>query len=404
MTQLRPSISLLTISGLFCLFGCCFVQPMAAREIELVIVGDTLIKVHPEKHWKERFTTIRPILAKADVAFCNFEMAIDDKCGLSATYNVAIGEPKLSADNRPGNTADPHAVDESVMAYLSSLNFKLMSLANNHAWDLGPCGIRATIAAAQKYGVAHAGTGSNLEQATEAVYLHVGEVKIALLAAVTSLDERSKVIASNGSHGVNGVWTGWQEDWDRNIEAVTAARGKADFVLFYHHFQIREPDVSANPELGHRDVGDVYRWQQRFAEAVIDAGAGMYLAHGWKKFRGLRMYKSRPIFRQFGMFCYQGKRDQGDYPSRKGLYWTGLLGKLRIRDGSIRAMEFLPVAIDEGDEQRYGDATEFREKRGFPEIATGDLAKRILEKFKEQSAANNVEIKINEETATYEVE
>ena len=31
-------------------------------------------------------------------------------------------------------------VQENIMEFLSSMNFKLQSLANNHAWDLGDCG------------------------------------------------------------------------------------------------------------------------------------------------------------------------------------------------------------------------------------------------------------------------
>ena len=251
-----------------------------AQSIELVIVGQSLIKMHPEKHWSNPFATVRPILESADIGFTNFEMAVDDNCDVPEGYNALLGFPELGEDIRPGNTDDPHAVDENIMEFLFSLNLKLMSLTNNHAWDLGDCGIKGTIAAAEKYGVTHAGTGENLKEATEATIINVKGVKIALVAATTSRDERDIILATESSPGVNGVWTGWQEDWDRNIEAVRQARQKADFIIYYQHFQIDQEDADGRGDDGHKEAGDMFEWQEKFAKAVIDAGAGIFIAHG----------------------------------------------------------------------------------------------------------------------------
>jgi len=368
-------------------------------KIKLAIVGQSLIKMDPRKHWSNPFGSVKPILESADVGFTNFEMAVNNNCGVSVNYQLMLGKPKLGSD-RPGNTGGPHSVNENVMEFLSSMNFKLQSLANNHAWDLGDCGIKATIAATEKYGVTHAGTGNNLEEATKAAFMEVKGVKIALIAATTSHDERELILPTESSPGVNGVWTGWQEDWDRNINAVKAARQKADFVIYYQHFQIGQKDADGKGKYSHKKVGDMHKWQEAFAKAMIDAGAGLFIAHGDRIFDGVEIYKGRPIFRQFGGFSYQGLKSQGGYDP---LVWEGLLGMMTIEDGYIRYIEINPLELDEGNEKEYGNDFEFREKRGFSEVATGPTALKILNRFKNLSEKYGTDVKIIGEKAIIEI-
>ena len=378
-------------------FGC---NDSNTPSLNLVIVGQSLIKVHPEKHLSDPFFSVRPIIESADIGFTNFEMAVDNNCDLPEDYQVMLGEPALGSD-RPGNTSGPHAVHENVMEFLSSMNFNLQSLSNNHAWDLGNCGILATIDAAKKYGVTHAGTGNNLEEATRAAIIEVKGMKIALIAATTSRDERDVVLAKESNPGVNGVWTGWDEDWDRNIAAVKSASQNADFVIYYQHFQIDQEDADGIGENGHKKAGDMYEWQESFAKAVIDAGAGMYIAHGDRIFDGVEIYKGRPIFRQFGGFSYQGLQDKGAYDP---LVWEGLLGMLTIKDGYVRSIEISPLALNEGNQKEYGTAIEFREKRGFSEVAVGIQATKILKRFKDLSAKYGATVIIEGEKATIEIQ
>ena len=206
-------------------------------ETRLVLTGQALIKKDPRIRWPDPYGSLRPVLDRADVAFTNFEMAVwseADRCGLPSDYEVSFGTPRLTSEDRRGNSGGPHAVGPEVMGFLSDLGFDLMSLSNNHAWDLGDCGVAATRAAASAHGVAVAGTGADISTASAPGYLTVDDLTIALVAATTSHDERGAI-----GHAVNGVWTGWQEDRDRNLAAVREAAANADFVLYYQHFQDR---------------------------------------------------------------------------------------------------------------------------------------------------------------------
>lgn len=401
--NLRLSIKLITTSfTLFALVSCNSDTKSGTDEVEikLAIVGQSLIKIDPRKHWENPYASIKPILETADIGFTNFEMAVDNDCGLPAEYQVVLGKPSLKTD-RPGNTGGPHAVHENVMAFLSSMNFNLQSLANNHSWDLGGCGVEATINAANKYGVVHAGTGNNIEEATKASIIEVKGVKIALIASTTSRDERELILPMEESAGVNGVWTGWDEDWNRNIEAVKSASKIADFVIYYQHFQIDQEDASGEGKYGHSQAGDMFKWQEKFAKEILDSGAGMFIAHGDRIFDGVEIYKGKPIFRQFGGFSYQGLQDIGAYDP---LVWEGLLGMLTIKNGAVHSIQILPLALNEGSLLGVVDPIELREKRGLSEVATGDPATKILKRFKDLSSKYGAVVIIEGDKAIIEFE
>ncbi|HIC14348.1 MAG TPA: hypothetical protein EYO83_04330 [Gemmatimonadetes bacterium] len=380
-------------------------SPPLENRLTLVIAGQALIKVDPRTIWSSPFTSVRPFIESSDLAFTNFEMAVsppDTRCAVPGDYVTITGEPSLPREQRPGNTDAPHAVSADVMEFLASIGFQLMSLANNHAWDLGKCGIIASIEAAKKHSVVHAGTGLSAADALEPAYIDIEGTTFALVAATTSRDERDLLLDN-----VNGVWTGYQGDWDRNVAAVKEAAANADFVLYYQHFQIDEGDFEdvnegEQNEDGHFYIDSVQAWQDSFARAIIDAGASMYLGHGHRGFDGIEIYRGRPLIRQFGGFAYHAMRDIGGYPGEYA-FW-GLLGVLSVKDGSVTRMEFIPLVLNEGRDliDQYGHM-EFLRRRGMPEVATGELADSILLRLHDLSEGYGTEIQIANQRAVLEI-
>jgi poly-gamma-glutamate synthesis protein (capsule biosynthesis protein) len=398
MIHRLPLLALILIVGI--LTTCS--TPQTEPEIRLVLAGQALIKKDPRIRWDDPFGTLGPILERADIAFTNFEMAViaaEDRCGLPADYEVSFGTPRLPAGDRPGNTGGPHAVAPEVMAFLADIGFNLMSLSNNHAWDLGDCGVAATRAAAAASGVSVAGTGTDISMASAPGYLTIGDFTIALIAATTSHDERSAI-----GHAVNGVWTGRQEDWERNLAAAREAATKADFVLFYQHFQIDLDEFSEispgeTTSDGHFWVDDVAKWQSDFAYAVLDAGASMYIGHGSRAFDGVEVYHGKPLIRQLGGLAYQGLRPEiGAYEEHRP--WEGLLAEAIIRGGRVVRLEFTPLDLDEGESYRADyDDLEFLSRRGMAQLATGTQASAILQRFRELSMKYGAELEVSDSTA-----
>lgn len=398
-----PKAALILLPGL--ILAACG-PPPGEPGITLVIAGQALIKEDPRLNWENPFGSLKPILQDADVAFTNFEMAViseEDRCGLPEDYVTFLGQPSLARDERPGNTSGPHAVDPSVMDFLADLGFDLMSLANNHAWDLGDCGVAATREAATASGVTFAGTGPDVSSAMAPAYLEVEGVRIALVSATTSKDERNLI-----HHAVNGVWTGRQDDWDRNLAAVREAASRADFVIYYHHFQIDEDefaDIAPGDSTGdgHLWVEDVSAWQTEFARAVLDAGASVYLGNGHRAFDGIEIYDGKPLLRQIGGLAYQGLTPViGHYDQHRP--WEGLLTRLTIRNGAVEGIEFIPLDLDEGESYREGyDALGFLTRRGLAEVATGELADSILVRLRDLSAAYGTTLTIEGRRANIEL-
>jgi poly-gamma-glutamate synthesis protein (capsule biosynthesis protein) len=378
-------------------------EPPTEHDVRLVIAGQALIKKDPRIRWEDAFGTIRPILDRSDIAFTNFEMAVasePDRCGLPAEYEVSLGTPDVPREVRPGNTGGPHAVTPEVMDFLSALGFNLMSLSNNHAWDLGDCGVMATRAAAMERGVVSAGTGPDISTAAAPGYLTIGDFTLALVAATTGHDERSAI-----GHAVNGVWTGRQEDIDRNLASVREASAHADFVLFYHHFQIDSDEFAHlspgdSTGDGHLWVEDVGEWQTEFARAVLDAGASMYLGHGARAFDGVDVYKGKLLVRQLGGLAYQGlNANLGAYDEFHP--WEGLIGEVDIRGGRVERIVFTPLDLDEGETYRGDyDELEFLSRRGLAEVASGSLADTILRRLKDRSAEYGTDLAISGSRAT----
>lgn len=381
-------------------------SPQPEPEVRLVLAGQALIKKDPRIRWGDPYGTLRPILDRADVAFTNFEMAVmprEGRCGVPADYEVSFGTPPLPAEGRPGNSGGPHAVAPEVMGFLADLGFNLMSLSNNHAWDLGDCGVAATREAADASGVSYAGTGPDIAKASAPGYLTVGNFTIALVAGTTSHDERSAI-----GHAVNGVWTGRQEDWDRNLGAVREAAAHADFVLYYQHFQLDLDEFSAvspgdTTSDGHGWVDDVAKWQSDFAHAILDAGASMYVAHGDRAFDGVEVYDGKPLIRQLGGLAYQGLSPEiGAYDEYRP--WEGLIAEAIIRGGRVVRLEFTPLDLDEGETYRSDyDDLEFLSRRGLAQVAAGPQADSILRRVRDLSARYGVELEVSGSKAVLEI-
>ncbi len=368
-------------------------------EVTLLLSGQALIKKDPRLFWEDPYGSLRPIIQGAELAFTNFEMAVappPDRCGIPPEYDPSLGQPELPEEVRPGDVRNPHASDAAVMEFLAGLGFDLMSLANNHSWDLGDCGIAATREAAGANGVVFAGTGPDLATAAAPAYLTVEGVKLALVAATTSHDRRDLL-----GHAVNGVWTGRQDDWDRNLAAVQEAASRADFVIYYQHFQLDADEFEGmspgdSTEDGHVWVEDVAGWQTDFARAVLDAGAGLYIAHGHRAFDGIEVYKGKPLIRQLGGLAYQGlNTNLGHYDQHRP--WEGLLAELRIEEGRVTRVEFLPLDLDEGEAYRAEvDDLTFLSRRGLAQLAGGALADTILARLRELSAAYGTELTLQD--------
>src|SRR5882672_643319 len=142
--------------------------------LSITLTGQSMIRSDIRAHAPAAVPTIASLL-KGDVVFTNFETTIlDVKKGQSPKDGRFLSPPET-------------------LEALKSFGFNLISLANNHAWDLKVPGIENTLDQVKRLNLAHAGTGHNVAEAVAPGTLKTPKGTVALIAMASGL------IAEGGS-------------------------------------------------------------------------------------------------------------------------------------------------------------------------------------------------------------
>jgi len=345
-------------------------QHRSGGSVRIFALGQALVRNTPTGYLEAPLKTIVPILKKGDVVFTNLEVTIEG--------HYEKGEPTKNERNM--QVAQPGVID-----FLNYINVNLLSLSNNHSFNFGTSGIRSTLSAVTGRGIGYAGIGCNLREATEPGYLEINGVRVSLVAnATVNLPEG--VLATDSRPGVNLLRVNHQDDWDRNIAAIREAAEHSDIVLVYQHFQVTEKDIEEGNEYGHSFVSDLKAWQESWAHAAIDAGASMYVGQLSREFKGVEIYKGRPIFYSLGNFIFQSRRPIGRH--NKEVY-ESVMAEISWKKGKIRSISFIPIKIDEGSPGEF-----FLQRRGFPELAGKEAGVNILSRIVQLSSPYGTQFEI----------
>jgi poly-gamma-glutamate capsule biosynthesis protein CapA/YwtB (metallophosphatase superfamily) len=202
--------------------------------ITITLAGQSMIRSDIRATAPAAVAVIQGLL-EGDVVFTNFEGAVAEK-----------GE---TVHEGRGFLAAPEALDA-----LKTFGFNLLSLSDNHAFDLKVTGIQNTIREADSRKIVHAGTGTNLAEAVAPGYLHTPKGTIALIASASGLITPGGSATANRP-GVNELRieagdkeneatvdlpgapgnTPNQEDSQRILRSIRDARQHADLVIVYQH-------------------------------------------------------------------------------------------------------------------------------------------------------------------------
>jgi poly-gamma-glutamate capsule biosynthesis protein CapA/YwtB (metallophosphatase superfamily) len=342
-------------------------------------------------------------LLQGDVVFTNFEAAVAEK-------GQTIQEGR-------GFLAPPEALDA-----LAALGFNLLSLSNNHAFDLRVPGIQNTIREANARKLVHAGTGSTLDEASAPAYLETTRGTVALIASASGL------IAPNGNAtagrpGVNElrVLAGDKQneasedligappnrphpdDARRILQSIREARQKADIVIVYQH----------NHVFGNHAFSTIFTegmserlapnaWLTKWVHDEIDAGADIVIMHGAPLLHGIEIYRGKPIFYDLGNFIYNlpATLTYIDEP----MSWESVVASLEyqgrtLKSISLRAIVMNVIGRGQPDvHDPYAD-NEFLHTRGLPAPATDARAGYILQRLADSSKPYRTTITITRDIA-----
>jgi poly-gamma-glutamate capsule biosynthesis protein CapA/YwtB (metallophosphatase superfamily) len=214
---------------------------------------------------------VESVLSDADVTFGNLEGTLLDGGGTPKKCN----DPKVCYAFR---------TPVRYVKNLVSAGFDMVSLANNHAGDMGDVGRKSSMKTLEEAGILHAG---QLTHKTTIFF------KDSIRYGLAAFSPNSNCVSLN--------------DLDGAIEIIKELDTLCDIVIVSFHGGAegaQYQNVPRTNELFHgENRGNVYK----FSHTLIDAGADIIFGHGPHVTRAVEVYNNRFIAYSLGNFCtYRG--------------------------------------------------------------------------------------------------
>lgn len=203
------------------------------------------------------------------------------------TLETAIGDKPTFYDEKMNRKADVIYAKDCDLKKLKDLNIDIVSLANNHFFDLGPNGANHTIMLLDKLGIKHIGAGRNIEEAQKPVIEMINGHSVAFLAFC---DWREETVgwcpfASDNNPGVNPMYDNYV------VEEIKKYKKLYDYVVVMPHWGIEH---SFYPT---RHVYDTARLMRR-------AGADLILGGHTHRVQPVVNYGSSSVAYSMGNFLF----------------------------------------------------------------------------------------------------
>ena len=319
----------------------------AEKTFTVVAVGEMMVTRSFNMRTEPEFQGILKLMRGADLCYGHLEMNIGSAEELKWT-------PRGTAGVASYMIADPQIAKD-----LKWAGIDCMSLANNHSFDWGPEGVMSTIKHCEENGIAHAGTGINLEAAREPYYFEKPKARVGFvsLASGNNAYEWAGLPKAEipGRPGMNPLRVTTHYEVDHASAEQLRAIGKKLGVLSARAataktfnitpgggaggtgtagFAFVDGDKFEVTSIGHakdiegniRSVDEASKMADfvvvaqhnstsesgrgdgpsafvvDFARKAIDAGADVYFGHGWHTFLGIEIYKGKPIIYGMGNF------------------------------------------------------------------------------------------------------
>lgn len=244
--------------------------------MKIALVGDVMLGRLVNQMLKQRDSAFPwgntlPILQQADLRICNLECVLSD-----------VGSP-WSATPKMFHFRS----DEKNVRTLQEAKIDVVSLANNHVLDYEDEALLRMLAVLDREKILHAGAGRNIQQASEPVFCQVEGQKICMVAFT---DNEPDWEAQTQRPGVFHVPPNLHDQRAKGLlERIRQLREAADFIIISAHWG---SNWGYEPPEEHKV----------FAHAMINAGADLIFGHSGHVFRGIEVYKNRPIIYCAGDF------------------------------------------------------------------------------------------------------
>jgi len=372
------------------------------NDVTITLTGQSMIRSDLRATAPDAVPRIRSLL-RGDVVFTNFEGAIAE-AGQSVTGGGR------------GFLAPAEAIDA-----LHMFGFNLLSLSNNHAFDLKETGVDNTLREVKRRGIAHAGLGATQAEAAAPAYLRVGNMTVALVASASGLIASGggarvnelRVMAGDTVNEANADLPGApanvpnREDAARILQSIREAKARADIVVVYQHNHVfGNRSFNTLFSEGMSDRLEPNAWLKDWTHAEVEAGADIVVMHGAPLLHGVEIYRGKPIFFCLGNFIYNIP-PAITYISEP-MTWESVVAYLEFQGKTLRSITLRPIAMNyvgngQPDVHSQYTSNEFLYTRGLPSAAEGAQARYILERVAEYSKPFGTRLVIDEGAARIEL-
>lgn len=148
------------------------------------------------------------------------------------TLETAVGNSPTFSQEKMSRKKDVIYTLDRDMPKLTQLGMDIVSLANNHFFDLGEEGAKHTIELLDKMGIQHIGAGKNLQEASKPAVMVVGDKKVAFVGFCDWRDETVGwcPMATDNAWGVNPMY-------DDHVQAtIRKCKDQYDYVVSIPHW------------------------------------------------------------------------------------------------------------------------------------------------------------------------
>ena len=311
--------------------------PSAAPSFSVTAGGDTMsgfgVSSVVGSMGSALFKSLAPTFEKSDFGFVNLESPLTTGGDAQGWKDVVI----------KGNPALAPAMAKS--------GINVVTMANNHAGDMGDSGLLDSIEYCEDNGITVVGAGKDLKQAMGGAVLETKDgVKVAFLGFTDVLPVGYPATSSSP-----GIAPG-RADLSAVKAAIKAAKKRADFVVVGWHWNFEYKRAPSSLELneGHE---------------AIDAGADIVFAHHPHLLDGVEEYHDGLIFYSLGNLVFGGF---------SGETAETVLVRAKISQDAIDA-QLVPVV---------GGGS------GVPSVVKGSQADSILQRFQGFSSALDTNVKV----------
>lgn len=297
-----------------------------AAPIRMVFGGDlvfnnSFVNGDIPRSWDgEYFAGVRPLLKRADLAFGNLEGALTERKDSMKTiggHSFAFSYPPRYAE------------------LLRDEGFKVVIVANNHAYDFREEGYRDTLHYLKEAGVLAVGPRDH---------------------SIATFDIRGLKVAMLGftyTSKFNSIF-----ELKRDVDMVQQAKAQGSYVVVTFHAGAEGPAA-----IWHKNEEEIFLGEDRgnsvtFARAMIDAGADMVVGVGPHVIRAAECYQGKPIVYSLGNFI-----SIGGLSTKKVAAVSVLLEVAVNPDKTLQHIDLVPLRFDE---------------RKLPQVDSKEFATRLV--------------------------